>query len=101
METLSTLLARLTDWVLLMIPILATLAIAMFFWGLVKFIWNAGDERTHEEGKSVMIWGLIALFVLFTLWSIIGFLQDNLLGGSSSVVTAGPSIPTDIPTAYP
>lgn len=98
METLSTLLERLTGWIEELIPILATLAVAVFFWGLVKFIWKAGDERAHEEGKNVMIWGMIALFVLFALWSIVGFLQRNIFGVTTGgVVTEGPSVPTKVP----
>jgi hypothetical protein len=50
------------------------LAIALFFWGLVKFIMNAADTSDHEDGKQLMIWGVICFFVLATLWALVQFL---------------------------
>lgn len=70
----------------------ASLAVLAFFWGLVKFIWNAGDERTLEEGKLMMIWGLVGIGIIFCLWAIVGFIQDTLsIGGGGGGTT--PSIP--------
>lgn len=98
METLSTVLDRLIEWVGLLFPILITAAVAVFFWGLVKFIWHADDEQSVEEGKSVMVWGMLALFVMVALWSIIGFIQGAIFGGATDgVISEGPSIPSDIP----
>ncbi|MDB5266496.1 MAG: protein of unknown function with transrane region [Parcubacteria group bacterium] len=78
-----------------LIPIVAGLALLYFFWGLAKFILNANDEKKHEEGKNIMIWGIIALFVMVSVWGIVAFIQSNLglpvtsTGGSS--VTPGSS----------
>jgi len=57
------------------IPIVGGLALLAFFWGLAKFILNAGSESGREEGKEVMKWGIIALFVMVSIWGIIYFLQ--------------------------
>jgi len=62
----------------LVIPIVAALALLAFFWGLVKFIAKAGDEKSHEEGKNIMKWGIIALFVMFSVWGLVFFIQRNL-----------------------
>ena len=51
---------------------LVALAIMLFFWGLVKFIANSSDAKEHEEGKKFIFWGLISLFVIFSLWAIVG-----------------------------
>lgn len=53
-----------------LIPVLTGLAIAAFFWGAAKYIFSAGSEKAAEEGKNILFWGLIALFVLFSLWGI-------------------------------
>ena len=58
------------------------LALALFFWGLVKFIKNAADTKAHEEGKSLMIWGIIAFFVLVSLWGLVGLFLGDLFGVS-------------------
>lgn len=68
----------------LAVPILVTLAVAVFFWGLVKYIMNANDEGAKAEGKTLMIWGMIAIFVMVALWAILGWFQ-NLLGITGTI----------------
>jgi hypothetical protein len=60
-----------------LLPIFVTLAVLAFFWGLIKFIFTAGDSR--DEGKQIMLWGIISLFVIVSIWGIVGFLA-NLFG---------------------
>ena len=61
--------------------LLMTLAVVLFFWGVVKFI--AQDKK--EEGKTMMIWGVIALFVMFTIWGIISFMQKSTINTGGAV----------------
>jgi hypothetical protein len=58
--------------------IAAALALLAFFWGLVKFISRAGDEKAIEEGRRLMIWGIVALFVMVSVWGLVLFLQQQL-----------------------
>ncbi|KND48849.1 MAG: hypothetical protein AB200_00230 [Parcubacteria bacterium C7867-005] len=54
------------------------LALLYFFFGLAKFISKSGDEKSHSEGKNIMQWGLLALFVMMSVWGIIAFFQRDL-----------------------
>jgi small-conductance mechanosensitive channel len=72
-----------------LIPIMMALAVLAFFWGLVKYIASASDEAAKESGKNLMIWGMIALFVMVALWGILGWVQSNL-GLSGTVITTAP-----------
>lgn len=66
-------------------PILVGIAVLVFFWGLVKFIFNAGDPEERGKGKSIMIWGVVAIFVISALWGLVEFLAGALdvdTGGS-------------------
>lgn len=65
---------------LLDILILAILGLALvfFLWGVAKFILNAGDPAEQSKGKSIMFWGLIALFVMTAVWGLVAFIQDQL-----------------------
>ena len=58
--------------------ILMGVALLVFIWGLVKFLNNAGDKKGLEEGRNIMIWGVLALFVMVTVWGLIFFIQDEL-----------------------
>jgi hypothetical protein len=76
----------------LLVPLTSTLAVVFFFYGLAKYILNSGDEEKRKEGKSIMIWGILAMFVLVTIWGIIGFMQ-NTIGNE-----AGPTnVDVDLP----
>ena len=91
---LSDLLSNLQSWVNSLIPILMTLALAAFFWGLVKYIMSAGDEEKASSGKGIMIWGVIALFVMVSIWGLTGFLSETLGLGTGSAPEAGDLTPT-------
>ena len=61
------------------IPIIASLSLLVFIWGLVKFISRVGgDEKAVTEGKKLMIWGLIALFIMISIWGILRFFYSSL-----------------------
>ena len=63
------------------IGLLAGIALLVFFWGLVKFIFAQGSETIKTEAKKVMGWGLVALFVMISVWGLVRFMQEALLGG--------------------
>src|SRR3989344_1795533 len=69
----------------LMGPFLVSIAVFFFMWGVVKFIAHAGDEKAVADGKMFMIWGMVGLFVIVSIWGIVGFIQDSLIpsGGPS------------------
>ena len=66
----------------LLIPLTAAVALLYFFWGLAQFILVSGDEKLKTQGRSKMTWGVVALFVMTSIWGIIGFLQKDLIGGT-------------------
>lgn len=61
------------------IRIIFALALALFFWGLVQFIMKSGDAKLRDEGKQRMIWGIIALFVMISIYGILNFV-GSLVG---------------------
>ena len=67
------------DLIEITLPVIASLALLVFFWGLAKFIVNvSGDEKAVSEGKNLMIWGLVAIFVMVSLWGIIRFFYSDI-----------------------
>ena len=56
-------------------------AFAAFFYGIVLFIFNTEDDTKRKEGKVWMIWSVIALFVMITIWGIVGILTNTFFGG--------------------
>jgi heme/copper-type cytochrome/quinol oxidase subunit 2 len=70
-----------------LLVITAGVAVLVFFWGLVVFVFKSGDEKSHTEGKNRMIWGIIALVVMVSVWGIIRFVSQDL-GLSSPASTS-------------
>ena len=45
-----------------------------FIWGLAIFIRDSGNPEKKEEGRNKMVWGIITLFVIVSLWGIVAFI---------------------------
>jgi len=60
------------------IPLIFALAVVMFIWGAVQFfIINGGEEEKRTQGKQFMLWGLIALAVMISIWSIVNIIGET------------------------
>ncbi len=79
--------ANIINW---LIPIAFSLAVVCFFYGVAKFIWGEGQGK--DEGKKVMVWGIVGLFVISSVWGIIYLIESELNISSSE-------IPMQIPKA--
>jgi len=66
-----------------LIPLIFTLAFLFFLWNVVVFM-RSDDKTNKEEAKQRMGWGIIALFVMLSVWGIIKILS-NTLGITPSV----------------
>ena len=67
-----------------LIPLSVAVALLFFLWGLTLFILNSGDEKKVVEGKSKIVWGLVVLFIMVSIWALVGLLQKDLIGGSTN-----------------
>ncbi len=54
--------------------LIIALALVFFLWGLMMFIASAGDEDKRSKGKAIMIWGIVAFFVMVAIWGIVNLL---------------------------
>jgi len=59
-----------------LIGIIFVVAIAVFFWGIIEFIWNADNEEKRATGKNHIIWGLVGLLIMATVGGILEILQN-------------------------
>jgi Type IV secretion system pilin len=70
------------------IPTLAVIAIALFLWGAVLFIAQAGNETARAAGKQKMMWGVAGLFILITVWGIVALITEIAGVGPATSITA-------------
>ncbi|KKQ34924.1 MAG: hypothetical protein US50_C0031G0004 [Candidatus Nomurabacteria bacterium GW2011_GWB1_37_5] len=66
---------------ILNIVLLIVLAIAFLYFvtGVIKYI-TAKEDKDKEAARSVMIYGIIGLFVIFSAWGLIRILQNTIFG---------------------
>ena len=68
------------------IPFIFALALAAFIWGVVQFfILNSDEEAKREQGKQFIIWGLVALAVMLSVWGLVRIL-GNTFGINTNVI---------------
>ena len=74
------------------IPIMFAIAIIYFFWGLIQFIRGAGDPKARAEGRGIMIYGVIAIAVMISIYGLVFWLQ-NTLGVGNQTSLPLPTVP--------
>lgn len=52
----------------------------VFMYALIKYLTSAGDEKSRGEAKGLMLWGIIILVVMVSVWGIVNFLSNTLVG---------------------
>jgi hypothetical protein len=61
------------------VPLLFTLAAAAFVWGIVNYFFiHGGEEAKRAEGRQFVLWGIIGLAVLFSIWGFVNLLLSTL-----------------------
>src|SRR3989338_5226906 len=70
----------------LVVPLLFALAFVVFIWGVMQFIMNSADETKRTQGKQFMIWGLIGLVVMFSVWGLVLILRRTIVPNSSNTL---------------
>ncbi len=54
-----------------LIGLLFAAALAYFIWGLALFILDPTDEESKKKGKSMIVWGVVGLFIMASVFSIL------------------------------
>ena len=76
-----------------LIALFFSLAVLYFIWGLVKFINKSGEDKEREGGRQMMIYGIIALAVMVSVWGLVTVVVNTFFPGGYSSLPQ-PKIPT-------
>jgi hypothetical protein len=61
----------------MVVPLLFSLATLTFIWGVYQYFINPDNETKREKGKGYMLWSLIGLFVMLSMWGIVAIFTDT------------------------
>lgn len=60
------------------IPLIFGLAFVVFLWGIFRFMAAPAQSKDKEEAKKFILWGIIGLFVMVSIWGIIKIMGKTL-----------------------
>lgn len=87
-RTLGDLLGLFSNIINAMIPFFIALAGLLFLYGVLKMVMAGDDEEARKAGRGTMIYGVIALFVMVSVWGLVALLVNTF-----NLDTAAPDVP--------
>lgn len=61
------------------VPVIFALAFGAFVWGVINYFFLHGSEEgKREEGRQFILWGIIGMVVLFSVWGFVNLLLSTL-----------------------
>ncbi|MFA5764053.1 MAG: hypothetical protein WCX27_01130 [Candidatus Paceibacterota bacterium] len=69
-----------------LVYLIMAIAVVAFMFGVFRFMRAEGDGR--QQGKELMFWGIIGLFVMVSLWGLVAILQGTF--GTAGVTDITP-----------
>lgn len=60
------------------IRLLFAAAIVYFIYGVYSYVRNSGDSEARTDGANHILWSTIGLFIMVSVWGIIGILQSTV-----------------------
>ena len=88
--TFDTLMTKAGGWLKTILSLLMGIAFLFFLLAIIKLIRAEGDDR--DEAKKGVMWSIIALFVLVSIWGIVTFLRQTVEITGQDTVTV-PELP--------
>jgi ABC-type dipeptide/oligopeptide/nickel transport system permease component len=67
------------------------LALAYFLYGVFSYVSTGADEKKRGEAKNTIIYGLIILFVMSSVWGLVRLIQSAVLNDTNN---SAPQYPT-------
>ena len=66
------------------VPFLVGLAVLLIIYGIVGYISKADDEEKRTEAKNFIIWGIIGVFVMVSVWGLVNILVSTFFFGDNT-----------------
>ncbi len=99
-DTLQDIFCTLGGLVIMATPMVVALALLGFFWGLAMYMFSmaSGDgaaahsaygmpatPQSKNTGRTIMVYGIVVLFVMLSIWGIVNILQTTFGVGGGSI----------------
>ncbi len=80
------------------ITILIAFAIIYIIYGIVRFlIAGSGDPEKRKQGRDTILWGVVGLFVILSIWGLVAILKNSFNTQTRPPVDQFPSVGVKLP----
>ncbi len=75
--TFARLVDSFTDLINGLVGLLVGVAMIIFFIGVIKYIYRAPNPKAQKYGRDMIVWGLLAIFVMVSVWGILRLARES------------------------
>lgn len=61
-----------------LVVLLIGIAVLVILWGVVRYISHAGEEDKIKEARRFIVFGIIGLFVMVSVWALVNLLTQTV-----------------------
>ena len=77
-STLGGLVALISGALNTIVPFLISIAVLVIIWEVFKYIHHVGDEEKRTEARMYIVWSVIGVFAMISVWGFINILVNTL-----------------------
>ena len=89
--TIQGMLCKIAEILGAVLPVLIALGVIYFVWGVISYV-IASDEEAKKAGRDRIIYGIIGLAVIITVWGLVAILR-NTFGLTNVQTIQFPTVP--------
>lgn len=95
-STIDSSLGSISNFINSLIPLIISIALVLFLIGIVQFVTAGGDEEKRAAARGMIIFGIIALFVMVSVWGFVNILSRTFFSKSGTSTLAPDYVPKAI-----
>lgn len=65
------------------------ITLVIFIWGIFKLLVSGKDSKEREKAKGYIVWGVVALAVMVSVWGLVNLMISTFGFGYASPMTPG------------
>ena len=70
------------------IPFLIGVAFVAIIWGIFRYVQSAGDAEKIAEGRKVIVYGIVAMFLMLSFWGFVMIITNTLFPEEPTLLDA-------------
>ncbi|MFZ2593327.1 MAG: hypothetical protein WAX38_00950 [Minisyncoccia bacterium] len=83
-STFPALIGYIVSIIEIIIPMMVAAAVVLYFYNAGQGIFKSGSNaEAKKKLKENMLWGAIILFVMISVWGLVGLLEQTFLAGGA------------------